>query len=169
MQKRKQMSMKRERQNLKQDLSPCKPFHPRQAFNPYKRDQLQYPDTLVFIVLNQTQGLKKRSITYCEGTSQENIPGISSGRLEDLFELTVGHCFPLMGTLIWDLTGETQSFLPKHRDGWMTSTKTSQHWTLSIKKKMSADTVARNSCGLIKMEKLIKRQRGKSENHNLLQ
>lgn len=93
MQKTKQMSTKRERQNLKQDLGPCGPFPSRQAFSPYKRDQLQYPNTLYVTLLKQTQGLESRSITYCEGTSQENIPGFSSGHLGDLSRLTVGHCF----------------------------------------------------------------------------
>lgn len=120
----------RERQNSKQDLGPCGPFPSREAFSPYKRDQLQYPDTLVFTLLNQIQGLKNRSITYCEGTSWENIPGFSSECLEDLFGLTVGHWLTtLMGTLMWDLLQwmTHPDLLPGHRAGGMTSTKTSQH------------------------------------------
>lgn len=42
----------KERQNPKQDLGPCGPFPSRQAFSPYKRDQLQYPDRLAFTLLN---------------------------------------------------------------------------------------------------------------------
>lgn len=42
----------KERQNPKHDLGPWGPFPSRQAFSPYKRDQLQYPDRLAFTLLN---------------------------------------------------------------------------------------------------------------------